>query len=252
MQKKYIIIVSILVVYVIAMVLIFGLKKETITSDTYLVIGDNTRWEYVDKEWSNLDIQDKEFDSREFEVYKDQIYQGKFYLQNYNDTWYFFDKNNKSYDLYGQLFAYSSENKIDVIKFNLEEPSVEEINDLLEKYDIEVSSLAELSKYQKISYNFDNDEALETIYSISNLMIDDIEGVTFSLVLYEDEKKTYEIINKTDDVEYVYDVSNIIDFNLDKKYEIIIEQQKPMDPTMNCHSMYKLKKGKYELLKSCG
>lgn len=252
MQKKYIIIGSILVIYVLIMILIFGLKKETISDNTYLVIGDNTRWEYKEKKWTNLEIQDDKFDERKFEVYKDQVYQGSYYLQNYNDTWYFFDEFGTSHNLYGELFAYSSPNKIDVINFNIEIPTIDKINNILKKYDITITDLSELTQNQKISYNFDNDEELESIYSISNLVIGDSELNAFSFVIYEDDNKLYEIIANIDDVNYIYNISNIIDFNLDSKYEIIIEHQKPMDPTMNCHSMYKLNKGKYELLKSCG
>lgn len=251
MQKKYIIIACILVIYVLVMVLIFGVKKETITDNTYLVIGENTRWEYKDKKWSNLEIQDEEFDKRKFEVYKDQIYKGSYYLQNYNDTWYFFDENGESHDLYGKLFAYSSKNIINVSKFNTETPTLSEINNLLSKYNIIVNDIDELAQYQKISYDFDNDGVIEFFYSFSNLMTDS-NMKDFSIVLYANEDKIYEIINKIDNPIYIYEISNIIDFNLDGNYEIIIEHKKPMNPAMNCHSMYKLNKGKYELLKSCG
>ena len=179
------------------------------------------------------------------------MYQGKYYLQNYNDTWYFFDKNNQSYDLDGQLFAYSSEDEIHVIQFEVEEIDLDELNNLLKKYDIAISNKSELSYAQKVSLDFDNDEKDEYIYSISNLMAENIQNDEFSLLLYVDENKTSEIINNISDPSFIYSISNIIDVNDDQKYELVIEHQKPMNVSMNCHSMYQLKKGKYELLKSC-
>jgi len=252
MQKKYIIIASILVVYVAIMVLIFGNGKDAITDNTYLVIGNNTRWHYIDGKWNDLEIQADAFNDIEFEVYKNQIYKGKFYLQNYDDTWYFFDKNNKSYDLYGQLFAYSSDEKIDVIEFKTTELDLTQVNELLKKYDLKASNFSELSVYKKISYNLDNDEDIENIYVISNVSADNARGKDFSIILYEDNSKTTEIIKKINTVDYIYEVSNIIDTNSDLKYEIIVEHKKPMNPSMNCHSMYQLKKGKYKEIKSCG
>ena len=251
MQKKYVVIVSILIIYMMIMLLIFGGDKESVANGTYIVVGNDARWKYEDDKWDNLDTQDDIFNDTEFNVYKNQVYQGKYYLQNYNDTWYFFDKNNQSYDLEGQLFAYSSEDEINVIEFTVEEAGLNELNDLLKKYNMIVSSMSELSYAQKISLDFDNDQKDEYIYSISNLMAENIKNNEFSLVLYVDENKTSEIINNISNPDYIYSISNIIDVNDDQKYELIIEHQKPMNVSMNCHSMYQLKKGKYELLKSC-
>lgn len=251
MQKKYIVIISIFVIYMLTMVLIFGTRKAPIATNTYLIIGENTRWFYDKDGWHNLEIQDETFDSKEFKVYKDQVYQGDYYLQNYNDTWYFFDEDNNSYDLYGQLFAYASEDDINVIKYDVKTVELSEINELLENYNIVINDETELSELQKISIDFDGDDELENIYSISNLMAENMKGEEFSLVLYVDGNKKNEIIKKMGNTKYTHRVSNIIDFNNDQSYEIIIEQQMPMNPSKGCHSMYQLKNKKYELLKSC-
>ena len=170
MQKKYVVIVSILIIYMVIMLLIFGGDKESVANGTYIVVGNDARWKYEDDKWDNLDTQDDIFNDTEFNVYKNQVYQGKYYLQNYNDTWYFFDKNNQSYDLEGQLFAYSSEDEINVIEFTVEEAGLNELNDLLKKYNMIVSSMSELSYAQKISLDFDNDQKDEYIYErVNNL-----------------------------------------------------------------------------------
>lgn len=251
MQKKYVVIVSILIIYILITVLIFGVKKEDVSNDIYIVVGDNTNWKYVDKKWSNLDSGDDIFNDKEFSVYKNQMYQGDYYLQNYNDTWYFFDKNNQSYDLSGQLFAYSSGSKIDVIEFEEVSPTLNELANLLKEYNISITSLSEVSYVQKVLIDYDNDQQDEYIYAISNLMAENKNDDSFSIVIYIDENKSIEIIKNIGDADYIYSVSNIIDINCDEKYELIIEHKKPMNPAMNCHSMYELKKGKYELLKSC-
>lgn len=251
MQKKYIVIISILLIYVGITLLIFGIDKNSVSNGTYIVIGDNTRWKFEDNDWYNLDAEDNIFDDTEFTVYKNQLYQGKYYLQNYNDTWYFFDKNNQSHDLYGQLFAYSSKDEISVIEFKEEETTLQELIDLLKKYDIVISSMSDISYAQKISLDLDNDQKEEYIYCISNLMAEHTSDNLFSFVLYVNENNVSEIIQNESTVNYIYSVSNIIDLNGDQKYEIIIEHQKPMNAAMNCHSMYQLKKEKYELIKAC-
>lgn len=251
MQKKYIVLISIFAIYTLIMVL-FGAKKSLVPNNSYIIVGDSTIWEYEDEKWENIDVKDASLDSIEFYVYKDQTYQGKYYLQNYNDTWYFFDKNNQSYDLYGQLFAYSNDRKIDVVQFMKEEVSLNEVNEILKDYNITINSLNELSFSQKIAFDFDSDDQDEYIYSISNIMAEEQTLDEFSLVIYIDDGKKKDIMNKTSDVKYIYEISNIIDFNEDGLYEIIIEHQKPMNPSNNCHSMYELKNKKYELVKSCG
>lgn len=252
MQKKYIVLIAITVIYILIMILIFGIEKDTIVDNTYIVIGENTRWKYVDDEWSTLGINDSVFNRNKFKVYKDQLYKGSYFIQNYDDTWYFFDDQNISHDLYGQLFAYKSDRNIDVVSFNEEEPSIVEIKSLLSKYNIHINSFDDLSKIQKISMDFDNDETNEYIYSLSNYMSQTVSSNLFSIVIYVDNDKHYDIVKSLDDsVKYIYSVSNIIDTNEDKNYEIIIEHEKPLNASMNCHSMYGLKKGKYDIIKSC-
>ena len=252
MQKKYIILISIFVIYTLVMLILFGTKKPLVPNNSYIVVGDSTIWKYEDEKWKNIEVKDQSLDSIEFYVYKDQIYQGKYYLQNYNDTWYFFDNNNHSYDLYGQLFAYSNDRKIDVVKFDKEEVSLNEVNEILKDYNITVNSLNELSSIQKVTFDFDSDSQEEYIYAISNIMAEEPSMNEFSIIVYVNDGKKKDIINKTSNVNYIYEISNIIDFNEDGLYEIIIEHQKPMNPSENCHSMYELRNKKYELVKSCG
>lgn len=252
MQKKYVVLIAIIVIYILVMILIFGIDRDTITNNTYIVIGENTRWKYVDDEWSKLEITDSVFNRNKFKVYKDQKYKGNYFIQNYDDTWYFFDDQNVSHDLYGQLFAYKSDRDIEVVSFTGEEPSLMEIKSLLNKYSIQINSFEDLSKAQKISMDFDKDGINEYIYSLSNYMSETASNNLFSIVVYVDNDKPYEIIKNLDDnVRYIYSVSNIIDVNEDKNYEIIIEHEKPLNASMNCHSMHGLKKGKYDIIKSC-
>ena len=192
------------------------------------------------------------FNDNKFEVYKDQEYKGSYYIQNYDDTWYFFDDKNVSQDLYGQLFAYKSDKAIDVVNFKEEEPSLMEVNSVLNKYNIKVNSFDDLSISQKISMDFDNDGTDEYIYSLSNYMSNTVKTTIFSIVVYVDNDKYSDIIKFLDkDVKYIYSLSNIIDVNEDKKYEIIVEHEKPYNASLNCHSMYGLKKGKYDTINSC-
>lgn len=252
MQKKYIIIISIFVIYLLVTVLIFGTRKAPVANNTYLVIGENTRWFYDEDGWHDLEIQDVVFDKKEFIVYKDHSYQGNYFLQNYNDTWYFFDKNNNSYDLYGQLFAYASDEEIEVIQYTLETSTLSEINELLKNYEIVINDESELSEIQKVSLDLDGDGELEQIYSISNVLAENMQGKSFSIAIYVDGNKKTEIVKKIGNAKYTYNISNIIDFNNDQKYEVIIEHHMPMNPSRNCHSMYQIKSKKYEQLKSCG
>jgi len=250
MQKKYIVIIIVLVVYLLLMMALFASENKVI-DDTYIIVGNDAFWHYKDEKWESQDIDSYNFSENKFKVYKDQLYQGDYFLQNYNDTWYFFNDNNESSDLYGELFAYLSEEEIKVLEFTKNDMNINEVNEVLKDYDIEINSLSELSYAKKIEINLDTDEEKEYIYSISNVMMTET-GTMFSIVLYEDKNKIKEIIYDTsNDNDYIYSISNIIDINSDGKYEIIMKQQMPMNIAATCHSMYQLKKGKYELIKEC-
>ena len=145
-----------------------------------------------------------------------------------------------------------SDREIEVVNFTEEAPSITEIKSLLNNYKIKINSFDDLSQVQKISMDFDNDGNDEYIYSLSNYMNSTVSNNIFSIVVYVDNDKIYDIVKSLDDnVKYIYSVSNIIDANEDKSYEIIIEHEKPLNASMNCHSMYGIKKGKYDIIKSC-
>jgi len=256
MQKKYIVLISILVIYVTLSMIIFVFMDSYPFSKMYIMIDKNTRWEYKDKKWETVSTEDDIFIKNKFKIFSNQNYQGEFFIQNYENEWYFFDDNNKSYNLEGKLFAYYGDNDINVIPFNSEEPTIQEVNNLLAKYDIKINNLEELSLVQKVTIDLDKDEENEQIYSLSNMMSEFENSKTFSLVIYIDNDKEKTIMknitdSSIDDINYIYSVSNIIDLNNDDKYEIIIEQQRPLNAGLDCHSMYKLKRGKYVAIKSC-
>lgn len=259
MKKSYIIIIAIFAIYAGVMIFFFGIFDKDAKEGTYLVIGNNTRWTYQDGEWKDIEEQDNFFDKNKFQIYKDFEYKGDYYMQYYNDTWYFFDDNNSSHNLYGELVAYYSENPIDVLSFKIEElTSVSEINNLIKEYDVSIESLKELSVNQKVSIDIDNDGELEHIYSLSNLAGEE-EGsteYTFSILLYEDNQKIEGLhknvsLTSSKVVENYYLISNFIDINNNQDYEMIIEKSYPLSIQYNCHMMYQLKNKKFQSIKSC-
>ena len=138
-----------------------------------------------------------------------------------------------------------------MINFINEDMTIQEINKVLKEYDIKINNLDEISYAKKIEFDVDGDNMKEKIYTISNLKIENKADVNFSFVIYSNNGKQKPLVEKVKKAQYIYSVSNIIDFNNDGKAEIILEHEKPMNPSYNCHSLYELRSGKYIITKTC-
>lgn len=253
MKKSYLIIISVCVIYALVMFLIFN-KKETDYTGQYLIIDRNIL-KYEENEWGTVEYNSQDTSNILFHVYKNNQYQGNYYLNLYNDKWYFFDKNNESHNLYGSLLAYNGDLDIDVESFEIEQATLNEVSSMLKDYDLSINNNSELTVNEKVVFDFDNDNEDEIIYNLSNITldIDNANTLLFTLVIYQDNDKIQTVIDKKETISNsdnkFYTISNIIDLNNDKKYEIILKQEQLMNSSVQCIQIYQPYKNKQ--IKNC-
>ena len=93
---KYIVVLLILGIYILAMFFFFG-KPEEKKEEPYLYIlaGPDTRWTYQGGGWGPV-INDVSYNMKPFRVYIDNKDQGA-YNVTFNDKFYFFNSNSSYY-----------------------------------------------------------------------------------------------------------------------------------------------------------
>jgi hypothetical protein len=129
------------------------------------------------------------------------------------------------------LIASGKLNKIKVVEFknkgeDISSSSLNEVNSLLEK-SIKKESVMD---YKDIEYDIDNDSRLEKIYSITYVE----NGALINSIFINDNDNVIDIVNYEidfDDVETanLYTITNLIDFNNDDNYEIVLSKVKGDD-----------------------
>lgn len=227
-KKIYIVLIIILVVFFLIMFCTLGIKNIRQSNyDATLVVGENTIWNYQNQKWLNITnsafIQDLNWEK--FHVFLDNEEVGSYSLWH-DDKWYAFDDSNNAVVLNGNMLAYRSNVKIDVVDFKEEDVDVDQyILQVLEEHNL--SSSSKFTTKYKIHFDFDSDGEEEDFYLISNVFPMDFNpDVIFSIVfMVKDQKITYlyEDISENQSFNgckpYFY---SILDINKDKIYEFIL------------------------------
>lgn len=256
MKKSYIVIIIVFIIYTAIICFIFG-NNNTTRDNTFLVTND-TVFKYEDNEWIKNSFSNELYSKNLFNVYISNKFQGQFYLSNHNDKWYYFDKNNNSYDFYGDLFATSEGVNVSVAQFTEENASIQEVNEILYKNNLSINNINELTLNKKVNYDIDDDGIDEVLYSLSNLTlnVDSEDIILFSLVVYSDNDKLTTIINdsgtvSSNEVNYFYNIYNIFKLNNDKNYKVIIKKEKIMNSSQNCDGLYEISSSTVKKLNAC-
>ena len=251
-KKTVIIIISIISAYLVLAIVLFGfdnLKNKFRHNTIMFSTGD--KWKFENGKW--IDIKDnKKFEWENFDVYIDDKLIGNYDLL-YNDKWYIYDKNSHLVKYDGRFLAISGNKNYKVIEFeekNLNSSDENYIKAILRNKNIEYPD--EFNYAKKVELDVDNDNKLETIYTVSNAFVIDNSSKKFSFVLIKDDEPQmlYEKYVEPDQ-KYklcVPKMNSVIDFNKDSKYEIIIECNYYSDIGTSTN-LYKQHKGKYELVK---
>ena len=112
--------------------------------------------------------------------------------------------------------------------------------------------LDNLTINQKVILDFDSDGEKEQLIIASNLN-DDTSQKKFSVVYYID-KKINTVIKKRftldSDSVLAYELVNIVDFNNDGLYEILL-QVSTVDTKYECYNLYELEKGNFKPVLLC-
>ena len=254
MKKKYIIIGSILFVYLVLMVLVFNLKL--FKNQTYIMVGNNGKIKY-DSGYVDMDKSDAYlYNWQWYHVYDDNKYLGKYKIRNYNDRWYAYDKANNYVKTSASFLAIKSNRKYSVPQYKVEELGEADLS-LLDKILKEngIREYETLYQNQKIVMDFDGDDENEQLYNVSNLY-ESNDSKFFSLLYYVDNDKVRILIKKITDKDnafdaYNYTIQNLIDLKDNQKIELIIQRSCYSLSCNDCYEIYQLKFGKYKKIKGC-
>lgn len=240
MKKRYVIIIAVLLVYFLLLYLLIGkpyIRKNKL--QTTLIVGEDTVWQLINKNWYYKDPSGdiEAINWEEYEVYSNQQYLGKYDLWH-NDKWYLFDNKKNSYNYDGSLLAYSSNYNIKVSQFSISTPTdYTYIRKVLNDNSYSINS--ELTVNSVINIDYDNDGIEEQFYLLSNAFpIDTEPDYIFSIVFMVKENKIYELYNQKNIntafngcKPYIY---SFIDIDEDNVSEVILScgrysEQKQLD-----------------------
>lgn len=254
-KKKIIIIISIMLIYLVVMVIIYGIDK--VKNKFYhldLLIGPNTYLQYENGKWKDEIENKNQMLGKKYKIYQNSDYLYSGVLQYTDNKWYAFDDNNKPLSLQQDFFAYKGNINIDVVQYHIMDMSE---NEILEAEQIlkdnGILFKPSYVKTSKITYDLNNDGKEESIYIISNTLGMEEQNLYFSLVYVKINGNTNILVKHIS--EDMYDVPSvnvkqILDYNKDKKYELIIEKIY-FDQIGTCHEIFKIEKRAYESVKSC-
>jgi len=261
MKKNYMIVFISMAIYFLVVFFLFNINSNSDkkVDEFYLLFRDKKLIHFMNNEWNELSNDNDIIYSNKFLVYEDNQYIGKYDVR-INDKLYLFDNNRDSIKIDGEFFAVATESEFGIIDYEIE--SIDNINDehlmnIIKKYKLKLNNINDLNINQKILLDFDNDNYIEELYFISNMFNSkNINNDGFSFVYYIDNKKNNVIYNtiasnKDKLNSYFYDIANIIDYDNDNKYEIIINHQQFSRAYPTCRSILKLEKNKYVVEKSC-
>jgi len=230
-KKKYIIIIIILIIYLLLMYVFIGRDNlKDSKNKTTLIVGNNTVWSYSNKKWHNVKDSNEisTFDWEKFSVSVDGKKLGKKYLV-FSDKWYLFDNNKKAVNYVGKLFAYKSNNNMNLLDFEINPiTDFTYVNEVLSNLNI---STLDFAVSNIVSVDFDNDGVDEDFYIISNSFITDpIPDKYFSIVFMVKDNNIYLLYNNTN-IKDVYSgcipyIDAFINVDKDSIHEVVISCDK--------------------------
>ena len=158
-NKRYKIIIIVLVVYLLVFFLFLGLKNiKHKNQKITLLIGDSTVWEYENKTWFNITSNSRidNLSWQKYEVFLDNKYKGNYDLW-YDDTkWYAFNQDKTPVNLEGELIAYKANHDLKIKDFEVRETTNNTyVHQILRDNNLKTSS--QLTVNNVINIDIDND-----------------------------------------------------------------------------------------------
>ncbi len=254
-KKKILIVISILAIYLIIMIALFGVDQ--VKNKWYYVdilMEPYTYWHYENGYWKNEEKNPDSMLGKSYKVYGDHKFLYDGILQYNFEKWYAFDQNNQPLTLKDNFFAYRGNMNIEVLDFEIQEMSNSEkieAKGLLKEQDIQFEPV--YTKQNKIELDLNNDGKKETIYIISNTLGTEDQETYFSIAYIKENGKKEILINDISKDMYsvaALNIKEIIDINKDKKYELIFEKIY-FDQIGTCHTLFEYEKNMYHSAKDC-
>ena len=255
MKKKYIIIISILLAYVVLMVIIFG--TDLFRNKTYIIIGSEEKLKYEKGQYLDIKASEKSlYQGQKFDIYDTKGHVGKYILKYHKNKWHAFSDNYDFVSLESPIFAIKTNKKYSVPDYEIEElngSDLANLNQMLKEHNIRDYNL---SVNQKVTIDLDNDGKKETLFAASNLFEDEDADGYFSLVYYTKNNKKIFLKEKYYDIKdsykgELYNLTKLIDIKNNGKVEIIITKRCFSMVCDDCSEIYTLKWGKYKNIRTC-
>lgn len=253
-KKKLIIgIVLVFVLIAIGVYLFLIIAKK---NDTYLIFNDSGAFKYEDNKWTTFNNEEDSIFDKQFNVYIDNEYKGRYEIRYVNDMWYYFDENNDSQDFSGELFAYNSKDDItlaNIKKQEIDKNDIFYINDILTDADIKMDINDYYRINEKVNFDIDSDGNEETIYAISNADVMENQDKVFSTVFYVKNNKVHtlklDVYDSDEENYYLYSINNLFELEKNGKYYLSINQFSDMTNVNNGTLLYQLNiSNQYKLL----
>lgn len=216
-------------IYLISMILIFGIKKDNNSIDNkerkYIIFDNYLILNYSDNKITQSNFDDNDYIKGKFYSYVNGNYIGNYYYRNINADIYLFDDENKSIKFDGNLVVnnYDKEMKIIDLK-ELPINSNDEIyaTNVLNKYNLLSKYNKNVMNLKKYEIDLDNDSLNETLYLLNAKMNEQYLDLNtkFSFLYYEKNGKI-KYIDKYLDNSYALNITNILDIDKNGNLEIV-------------------------------
>lgn len=232
-RLEYGIAILLIILYLFLYIFSTSIKKSDKKGEEpiYIVINTKHQFAYQNGKVSNAVDWNQIYGTKKFYSYNDSTYLGQYKLMQYDTALYLFDDNQNSVEYDGELFTYSSPQKIETVNSNfvsLDNEIKLVLNELIQKNNLVMPAENNLAFLQKIPVDLDGNGDNEIIYAISSYP--DVQSLqAFSFLYYEDNGKLYELLSNstltTDNVNY-YSITQAMDLDNDKKKELIVRRIK--------------------------
>lgn len=248
-RKKIIVLLGLIVtVYIIFMLIFSGNNPTDKVVPKYLMINDSLLWQKKNGQWIQLNKEPEKFYDNSFTVYYENQKRDNVILQKSNSNLYFFDKD------YNQLTfedvkGITTNLDLKFADFNIQQASDSDqtyINDVMKT--VKASNKG-IYKTNKITFDFDQDGSLETLYETTNFVFDVVDYEFSSFVFMVKGDKIEQIIASD---KMPYDFISVLDIDNDDVYEIIMGYDiKNLSTFDTCYQLYDYINGKWKLIKKC-
>lgn len=250
-----------LIIIICLISIIFSILSSNLFNNdtTYMVVCNDTLWKY-NKTWKKVNINNlKKLSYKPAYIYNgyNQIINNS-YFEYKNGELDIYDENYEKQDLTPNTISVIGNNKINVANVQI----MDSINEYDEVYVDEV-----LSKYSinnpgdnyntyKAVYDLNNDGKEDYVFNINNFYTQDKKDYAFSIIfsVINGEIKIVEkqIVSVEQELakKSLY-LTNIVDVDNDKNYEIIIFESSYGNVKNDCHSIYKYENNQYKKLIGC-